>query len=124
MILDTPPAERTMPATIAAVPRMKSALAAVAKPAGPIIEKEMIERPGGKADAKIFFQGGVDEMEAIVRKRIGKENASTMKNPSAHNVVFETTVPAIAPSGNATMSKNHDRLSSPMSRRKLRTLSP
>jgi hypothetical protein len=125
MILDTPPAERTMPATIAAVPRMKSASVAFAKPApGPIIVKEMIEKMGGNADARNFFQGGVDEMEAIVRKRIGKENASTVKNPSAHNVVFETTVPAIAPSGNATMSKNHDRLSSPMSRRKLRTLSP
>src|SRR6266700_2093287 len=89
MILDTPPAERTMPVTIAAVPRTKSALAAFAKPAaGPIIEKEMIERTGGNADAKNFFQGDVDEMEAIVRKRIGKENASTVKNPSAQNVVF------------------------------------
>ncbi len=104
---------------------MKSALAAFAKSAaGHMIEKQMIERTGGNADAKNFFQGGVDEMEAIVRKRIGKENASTVKNPSAHNVVFETTVPAIAPSGNAAMSKNHDRISSPMSRRKFRTLSP
>ena len=125
MILDTPAAERTMPTTDAAVPRMKRALATSAIPTvGPMIRKETIERIGGNADAESFFHDGIDEIEATVRNLIGKENTSTMKNPSAQNVVFEAMAPAIAPRGSAATSGNHDRISSPISRRKFRTLSP
>src|SRR5712691_1128942 len=125
MILDTPPAERTIPTTMAAVPRKIRALVTLVRPAlVAIIENEMMDRIGGSADATNFLKDGVDEMEAVVRKRMGKEKTSTAKNPSTHNVAFDATVPATAPSGNATMSKNHDRISNPISRLKFRTLSP
>jgi len=125
MILDTPAAEMTIPTKTAAVPRMIRSLSTFVRPAlGAIIEKDRIERIGGNAEATNFFQGDTDEMEAIVRNRMGKDKANTAKNPSAQNAVFEAAIPAIAPSGNATKRRNHDRISSPMSRRKLRTLSP
>jgi len=125
MILDTPAAERTIPTKTAAVPWMIRPLSTFVKPIlGPTIEKDRIERIGGNAEATNFFQNDTDEMEAIVRNRMGKDKASTVKNPSAQSVEFETTIPVIAPIGNATTSKNHDRISSPISLRKFRTLSP
>jgi len=125
MILDTLAAERTIPAKTAAVPRMIRPLSTfVRSTLGPMIEKDRIERIGGNAEAANFFQEDTDEMEAIVRNRMGKDKANTIKNPSAQNAVFEAAVPAIAASGNATKRRNHDRISSPVSRRKFRTLSP
>jgi hypothetical protein len=125
MILDTPAAERIMPITKAMIPRIRRLVGAFAT-AGldPKIENEAIARIGGNADANGFLQDGADEIEAIVRNRMGKENTSTVKNPSTQSIGFETTIPATTPSGNATMSKNHDRISIPMSLRKFRTLSP
>ena len=126
MILDTPAAERTIPTKTAAVPWIIRPLSTFVRPTtlGPKIEKDRIERIGGNAEATNFFQDDTDEMEAIVRNRIGKDRANTVKNPSAQSVEFETAIPAIAPTGNATTSKNHDRISNPISLRKLRTLSP
>jgi hypothetical protein len=45
------------------------------------IEKEMIARIGGNADAKGFLQDCTDEIEPIVRNRMGRETTSTVKNP-------------------------------------------
>jgi hypothetical protein len=125
MILETPRAERTIPTKTAAVPWIIRPLSTFVRPTlGPTIEKNRIERIGGNAEATNFFQEANGEMEAIVRNRMGKDKATTAKNPAAQNAGFEAAVPAIAPSGNATMRRNHDRISSPMSRRKFRTLSP
>jgi hypothetical protein len=125
MILDTPTAERTIPTKTAAVPWIIRPPPIFVRPTlGPKIEKDRIERIGGNAEATNFFQDANDEIEAIVRNRMGKDKASTTKNPAAQNPGFEAAIPAIAPSGNATMRRNHDRISSPISRRKFRTLSP
>jgi hypothetical protein len=125
MILEMPAVERTIPTRNATVPWRIKLLSTFVRPTlGPKIEKERIERMGGNAEATNFLQDDTDEMEATARNRMGKDKASTAKNPSAQSAVFETTVPAIAPSGNATMRRNQDRISSPMSRRKFRTLSP
>jgi hypothetical protein len=88
------------------------------------IEKEMIARIGGNADAKGFLQEWTDEIEPIVRNRMGRENTSTVKNPKAQSAGFEKTIPATAPSGKETTSKNHDRISIPTSLRNFKTLSP
>ena len=85
---------------------------------------DKIARVGVNADAENFLRGGIDEIEATVRNRNGNEMTSTTKNPSTHNFGLEVAAPAIAPSGNATMSKNHDRISIPISLRKFNTLSP
>ena len=90
----------------------------------PKSEKEPIARTGGNADAKGFLHECIDEIEPIVRNRKGREKASTVKNPSAQSAGLEKTIPATAPKGNAKTSKNHDRISIPMSLRKFRTLSP
>src|SRR5436309_2394177 len=125
MILDTPAAEIIMPTAKAMIPRIRRLLGAFAT-AGfdPKIEKETIAKIGGNADAKGFLQDCTDEIEAIVRNRKGKENTSTMKNPSTQSIGCETNIPATTPRGNATMSKNHDRISIPKSLRKFRTFSP
>jgi hypothetical protein len=107
------------------IPRIKRVLGAFDSPMlDPKIEKEMIARIGGKADAKIFLQEPIDEIEPIERNRTGKETTNTVKNPSAQSVGFERTIPATAPSGKASTSKNQDRISIPRSLRKFRTLSP
>jgi hypothetical protein len=125
MILEMPAVARTIPTKTAAVPWRIRPLSTFVRPTlGPKTEKDRIERTGGNADATNFLQDDTDEMEAIVRNRMGGDKASTAKNPSTQSDVFEPAVPAIAPSGKATMRRNHDRISSPMSRRKFRTLSP
>src|SRR5712692_9129465 len=125
MILDTPAADRTSPTTKAIIPRIKRASETPERPTPDLrAKKEKIARVGVNAEAENFFRGGIDEIEAIVRNRTGKEMTTTVKNPSIHSVGFETAAPAIAPSGKATASKNHDRISSSISLRKFRTLSP
>jgi hypothetical protein len=125
MILDTPAADRTSPTTKAITPRIKRASETPERPTPDLrAKKEKIARVGVNAEAENFFRGGIDEIEAIVRNRMGKEMTTTVKNPSIHSVGFETAAPAIATSGKATTSKNHDRISIPTSLRKFRTLSP
>jgi len=114
-----------MPTTNAVIPRTTRILGAPGSPAlDPKSEKEPIARTGGNADAKGFLHECIDEIEPIVRNRKGREKASTVKNPSAQSAGLEKTIPATAPKGNAKTSKNHDRISIPMSLRKFRTLSP
>jgi len=124
MILDTPAAERTIPTTKAIIPRVAIDSVIPEKPKPDlIVKKDKIARVGVNADAENFLRDVVSEIEAIVRNRMGKEMTSTVKNPATHNAVLETIVPATAPKGKATMRRNHDRISIPMSLRKFRTLS-
>jgi hypothetical protein len=125
MILDTPTAERIAPTANAMIPRIKRSPGAFERPTlDPEIVRKTIANIGGRAEAASFFQDCNMEIEAIVRNRMGKENAKTKKNPFAQGVGFETKTPTIAASGRATKSKNHDRISIPMSLRKFSTFSP
>jgi hypothetical protein len=125
MILDTPTAERINPTREAMIPRIKKLPEAFERPIlDPKIVKEKIARIGGNADAKCFFHDCTDEIEAIVRKRMGRENAITAKNPAAHSVGVEINTPMTDVYGNIATSRNHDRISIPRSLRKFRTLSP
>jgi hypothetical protein len=123
IILETPNAERTAPVTNAITPRAVRVGGMLAPSIEKEIAKESSDRVGGSADARNFFQEGIDEIAPIVRNRTGSEKIRTTKKPNAQKVVFATVVPTKALRGNTTTSKDQERISSPISLRKSRTFS-
>lgn len=119
MIRDTPTAEIVTPMMKAIVPRIRRGLVGLA----PVIEKARMARIGGIVDARNFFEDETVEIAAIVRNLVGREKASTVKNAATQSVEIETKVPIRAARGNARRSRNQERISIPISLRKLRTLS-